>query len=135
MAKVKEIAYCTPDDIPQDVLSSNEPIILKGLVDNWPIVKAANKSAQKAAKYLSKYYQGMTVGLGYSDKVNNGRFFYNNDYSGFNFTKKAALLDDVLSQLIKSLDDKNADSFYVGSTHVDKLLPHFREENDLGSLS
>lgn len=135
MAEVKEVSGYTSHDIPEEVLSSNEPIILKDLVSHWPIVKAANNSVETAVNYLNKYYQGMTVGIGVSDKVNNGRLFYSKDFSGFNFTKKAAQLDDVLSQLIASLHDDKADSLYVGSTPVDKLLPGFRAKNDLGALT
>jgi len=135
MARVKQISGCTPEEIPVDVLSSNEPVILKGLVDNWPMVQAANESAQQAANYLKQYYQGLTVGMGVSDHKNNGRLFYSDDFSGFNFTKKAAQFDDVLAQLLAAQYDAQADSLYVGSTHVDKLLPGFRAENDLAAIT
>ena len=135
MAKVKQVTGCSPESIPDDILISNEPIILKGLVENWPIVRAANESAEQAANYLNQYYQGMSVGMGVSDNKNKGRLFYNEDFSGFNFSKQAAQLDEVLTQLLASQDDAKADSLYVGSTHVDKLLPNFRQENDIAALS
>lgn len=135
MAKVKQVTGCSPESIPDDILISNEPIILKGLVDDWPIVRAANESAEQAANYLNQYYQGMSVGMGVSDNKNKGRLFYNEDFSGFNFSKQAAQLDEVLTQLLASQDDAKADSLYVGSTHVDKLLPNFRQENDIAALS
>ncbi len=135
MTKVKKIAACSPSDIPASVLTSKEPVILTGLVDSWPIVEAAKESAEQASKYLKQYYQGLTVGMGVSEYKNNGRLFYNEDFSGFNFTKQAAQFDDVLAQLLATQDSAKSDSLYVGSTHVDKLLPGFRQENDLAALS
>ncbi|WP_019026165.1 cupin-like domain-containing protein [Colwellia piezophila] len=135
MAKVKQITACTPTNIPSDVLTSNEPIILKGLVDSWPIVQAANESAEQVSTYLKQYYQGLTVGMGVSDDKHNGRLFYNEDFSGFNFTKQAAQFDDVLAQLLATQDSAKSDSLYVGSTQVDKLLPGFRVDNDLAALT
>jgi len=135
MAKVKQVTACSPEDISADLLASNEPVILKGLVNNWPIVQAAKQSAEQATKYLNQYYQGLTVGLGVSEPQHDGRLFYNEDFSGFNFTKQAAQFDQVLSQLLAAQHLATPPSLYVGSTHVDKLLPGFRQENDLMALS
>ncbi len=135
MAKVKQITTCTPLDIPESVLTSNEPIILKGLVNSWPIVQAAKESTEQASEYISQYYQGMTVGIGISEAKNSGRLFYNEDFSGFNFTQQSAQLDDVLTQLLASKHLTLSPSLYVGSTSVDKLLPGFRQENDLAAIA
>jgi len=135
MAKVKQVTGCSAESIPADVLMSNEPIILKGLVNDWPIVQAAKESSEQAANYLNQYYQGMSVGMGVSDYKNKGRLFYSEDFSGFNFSKQAAQFDEVLTQLLASQSDAKADSLYVGSTHVDKLLPNFRQKNDIAALS
>ncbi|PKG85893.1 cupin [Colwellia sp. 75C3] len=135
MPKVKNISACSPLDIPESVLTSNKPVILTGLVDSWPVVKAAKESSEQASHYLNQYYQGMTVGMGVSAHENNGRLFYNEDFSDFNFTKQAAQFDQVLAQLLASQHLNKSPSIYVGSTHVDKLLPGFRQENDLAAIS
>ncbi len=135
MTKVKQVIDCSPENITKDILMSNEPLVLKGLVNDWPIVSAAKNSPEQAAKYLKKYYQGMTVGIGVSEYKNNGRLFYNDDFTGFNFSKHTAQFDEVLGYLLASQHDAKANSLYVGSTDVNQLLPDFRQENDIAALS
>ena len=45
---VKTITGLSPNDIPDAVLGSHTPIVIKGLVANWPLVQAANNSPKKA---------------------------------------------------------------------------------------
>lgn len=135
MPKVKEVLTCTPSDITNEILMSDEPVILKGLVKSWPVVQAALNSTEDVANYLNKFYQGMTVGLGVSDNKYQGRLFYNEDLSGFNFSKQAAQFDQVLAQLLAFKNKNKSPSLYVGSTQVDKLLPEFRDNNDIAALS
>lgn len=98
------------------------------------MVKAAKCSAEDGADYLKHYDQGMTVGAGVCAPENQGRLFYNDDFSELNFTKEPVLLNDFLNQILASADDKQAVSRYIGSIQVDKLLPNFRDENDISAL-
>ena len=43
--KVMEVSGCTPEDLPDEVLRSEQPLVLKGLVADWPMVRAAIRSA------------------------------------------------------------------------------------------
>ena len=45
---VREIDGLCPGEVPAEVLNSAEPLLLKGMVAEWPIVKAAKISAQSA---------------------------------------------------------------------------------------
>ena len=49
---VKEVQGLRADAVPPDVLTSTEPLLLKGLVADWPFVKAGRESASEAAQYL-----------------------------------------------------------------------------------
>jgi len=60
-----------------------------------------------------------------------GRFFYNENLSGFNFAAIQARLDLFLEELDDHKGDVRPPSAYVGSTAVDTHLPGFRAENDL----
>lgn len=119
------------DSIPPEVLTSTEPLLLKGLVAEWPFVKAGRESMSAAAQYLLKFYANTPVGVGRGPAENLGRFFYNDDMSGFNFEREVAKLDQVLSEILMHEHVDAAPSYYVGSTAVDTCLPGFRSENDL----
>jgi hypothetical protein len=60
-----------------------------------------------------------------------GRIFYNEDLTGFNFQRRMTKLDVVLETLTKAQADENAPTVYLGSTTIDTCLPGFRGENDL----
>lgn len=102
---------------------------------SWPVVNAAKKSVTQVADYLQRYYQGMTVVAGIGEAKNNGRLFYRDDFSALNFSNEPVQLDAFLNQLQADILAKKPKSRYVGSIHIDKLLPNFRTENDLAAIA
>ncbi|RYE57242.1 MAG: cupin-like domain-containing protein, partial [Sphingobacteriales bacterium] len=93
---VRVVDGCEPDDIPQFILNSDEPLILKGLVEKWPLVEAARTSTEAASAYLKTFYRGSTVNAAYGPSENNGRIFYSEDMSGFNYERRKTSLDKFL---------------------------------------
>lgn len=114
-----------------ELLDAGQPVVLKGLVDDWGLVKAGRRSARDAIAYLTHYYNGKTVGAYYGAPEIEGRYFYNDDVSGLNFESRRSPLDEVLAALTQYLDEGKPPSIYVGSTTVDACLPGLRVENDL----
>lgn len=128
---VNEVQGVRPDAVPTEILTSTEPLLLKGLVSEWPFVKAGLESATAAAEYLLRFYANATVGAGYVAPEKAGRFFYNDDMSGFDFDQDMVKLDQVLAEILQYEQADEAPSRYVGSTKVDACLPGFRAENDV----
>jgi hypothetical protein len=117
--------------LPDEVLASTEPLVLRGLVADWPMVRAARASAGEAEAYLRRFHRDATVLATHAMSEAGGRIFYNDDLSGFNFSAQMVRFDQVLEALRTHLDDPAPPTFYVGSTTVDACLPGFRAENDL----
>ena len=128
---VKEVQGLRADAVPTEILTSIEPLLLKGLVADWPLVKAGRESASEAAQYLLKFYSDRPVGVGCGPAENSGRFFYNDDMTGFNFERSMVKLDHVLTEILRYEHVDEAPSYYVGSTTIDICLPGFRAENDV----
>lgn len=128
---VATLEGCDPRDIPAHVFESEVPIVLKGLVGQWPAVKACGQSLASATQYLSGYWveKPVTVYVGGSEI--HGRFGYNADFTDFNFKSGYGQLGTVLQKLSEEPDDGQANAIYVGSTSVDDWLPGFREHNDV----
>ena len=114
-----------PDAIPADILQSAEPLLLKGLVADWPVVKAARESDQAAVDYLKSFYENATVGSFIGPPGGDGRVFYNAEMTDFNYRRVMLKLDQVLDELLAHEGNKDAPMFYVGSTTVDTCLPGF----------
>ena len=117
--------------LPDDVLRSTQPLVLKGLVSHWPMVQAAQQSPSAAAQYLRSFYRGAIVEAFFGAPQFGGRFFYNDDLTGFNFHPERLKLDAVLDEIDRYARDAQPPGIYVGSTTVETCLPGFRDQNDV----
>lgn len=128
---VKELTGVDPQALPDALLGATEPLLLRRLVAHWPAAQAGLSSGPAASSCLRGFYREATVGAWFGAPDIDGRFFYNDDFSGFNFRAERHRLDAVLDLLDACRDDNRQPAIYVGSTTVDTCLPGFRECNDL----
>lgn len=128
---ITEINGCKADNIPSYILSSTEPLVLRGLVADWPIVSEGKQSATHAADYIRQFYRNNPVTAAIGDPTSSGRIFYNDNFSGFNYQSHKVNLNSVLDKIQQHHTDNNPPTIYVASTLVDEWLPGFRAENDL----
>lgn len=128
---VQSLDGIEPEAIPESVFSSESPLLLRGLVAEWPVVQAARTSEEAADAYLRDYYYDSTVGVFYGAPESGGRVFYNEDMSGFAYQPVMVKLNQVLDKIREHRDDHKPPSVYLGSTTVDTCLPGFRDENDV----
>jgi hypothetical protein len=131
--QVREIAGYRRADVPwRDLLTQGEPIILRGLVTDWPIVTAGRASSQAAVDHLLSFYNGRPA-AGYTASAREGgRYFYGDEtLTRLNFDPERVQLDDYLARLLAALDDPEAPSRYVGSTDLDGYFPGLTAANDL----
>jgi hypothetical protein len=100
----KELTNFSPDSLDDSVLSSTEPVVLRGLVADWPIVAAGKQSPQAAADYLRQFYSGKPLTASYAPPAIKGRVGYNEDLSGFNFEAVTVVLDDFFDRQFSHVD-------------------------------
>ncbi len=131
-APIREVSGVDARALPDSLLESAEPLVVRGLVTGWPLVQAARRSPGEASAYLLGRYSGMKVTVLFAPPQVGGRFFYNDDLSGFNFRRAKTTLDSVLADLERASRDPQPPAIYVGSTLIDECLPGFRAENPLG---
>jgi len=129
--KIREIGGLDARALPDGLLESTEPVVMRGLVAHWPMVRAALESERAAIRYLGGFYRDATVVVMRGEPGMGGRFFYNEDLSGFNFNTARLRLDTVLEDLDRHASSANPPSIYVGSTTIDVALPGFRAHNDI----
>lgn len=128
---IREVSDIGPDGVPDWILTSTEPLLLKGMIADWPIVTAAKQSAAAADAYIRRFYQNATIGAFFGPPNIKGRIFYNEDMTGFNYRPEKLKLNTVLDKIQQHLGDEQPPAVYVGSTTVDTCLPGFRAENDI----
>ena len=111
--------------------SADRPILFKALVADWSAVKAKMTDPASARGFLSRHWIADPLTAYVAESAVNGRFFYNDAFSGFNFQAGSAPLEQVLRRMEEQQTAAEPLSIYVGSTAVDRWLPGFREQNDL----
>lgn len=129
--RIEERACGGSGRVPDDVLETTQPLVLRGLASEWPMVKASYRSSSDAVDYLRGYYRDATVCAFVGDASAGGRVFYNKDLSGFNYESQMIRFDRVLDMLEQHAGDAEPPMIYVGSTTVDVCLPGFRRDNDV----
>ena len=130
--KIRVVGDCRPDDLPiGELLSTGEPVVLAGLVRDWGLVRAGQRSDRDAMDYLRSFYNGRPITFSYGDPEILGRPFYTEDFTSLNCVVRRASLDTLLAEITEHLDDSLPPTYYAASLLIDSCLPGFRKENDL----
>lgn len=128
---IKEVHGYTAKTISAGVLTAIEPLVFRALVAEWPVVSAGRRAAHDAADYLRGFNQGLPFTASIGAPEIQGRIFYNEIFSDFNYASRKVDLNDFLDKVLAHSNDNNPPTFYIGSTIVDQWLPGFRAQNDL----
>lgn len=122
----------TPDAIPFDVQQSPVPLVLKGLLSDWPCVQAATQGSAALLDYLEEFSVNRDVLAFRAAADSKGRIFYNEDLSGFNFDRITTTLEALFTKWREPLDQE---CLYLGSTNADGYFPGFRVSNDISIVN
>ena len=131
MKAIRVVENCQSNHISEEILLSNEPLLLKNFVHDWPLVKEAKKSDSAVISYLRNFDAKKPLTAMTGDPTIKGRIFYNEDLSGFNFDYRRVSLEEIFQKLTECSKLEEPPMIYVGSTNIDNWLPGFREENDI----
>ncbi|MEO1081659.1 MAG: cupin-like domain-containing protein [Pseudomonadota bacterium] len=112
----------------QAFLDGNEPVVLRGLVAHWPEL-AMDDAALLA--YLGEASSDTPMPFYTAQPEAQGRIFYNDTMTGFNFERRTGRLRDCCEWLAAHRQEPDAGTLYVGSTAVDGWLPGFRDSHEL----
>lgn len=129
---MRERTGLLPSALLADLLQAAEPVILRGLVQHWPLVQAARQSDQRFCDYLRGFGADTKVGLWRGPPEIDGRFFYNADMTGFNYQREIGRFGDLLDELLARAHEDRPPALYLGSTELDGSFPGMRQANELG---
>lgn len=129
--KTRVVYDCVPDSIPDDIICSPEPVVLKGLVKDWPLVKLAAESSSAAVDYLKSHYNGRPSLINKGHPGINGRYFYNDDVQSLNYDTVKMTVDEALDLILQSQKDPARPSYYISSNAIDTHFPELRKAHHL----
>lgn len=117
-----------------DVVAGHRPVVLRGLVKDWPAVRAGLIGPEELATYLKRFDCGIQVAVKTAAPQVKGRFFYDPAIAGFNFSKERMSIGQVLDSLLGLADARNPPSFAIQSVQARHCLPGFDTDNALRIL-
>ncbi|MDE2263659.1 MAG: cupin-like domain-containing protein [Gammaproteobacteria bacterium] len=132
----KEIAGrdLTPKRFQRELVEGCRPVIIRGLVADWPVVQAARGAPARLKDYLAAFDVGGRVETYLGSPAIAGKYYYAADLKGFNFERRIMKLLDALQAIMESLDGTQAQSVYVGSVPTGDSLPGFAAANPMPLL-
>lgn len=113
-----------------EIVGSYAPVVLRGLVRDWPLV-AASATGEGAEAYLLGFDRGAQAEAFIGPPGIRGRFFYAPDMRGFNFERRRGPLRDLLRYLRGLEGTANAPAVYAGAVETAGVLPGLAEANPM----
>lgn len=133
--KIAETTQLSLEEFHNEVLLAGKPLVIRGLVNNWPLVQAGKQGALAFCNYLKRFDRGYDINTAYGPPSIKGRFFYNADMSGFNFRAGQAKLSHSLDYLLEHADDNPPPALAIQSVIIPHYLPGVEHENRLALLA
>lgn len=129
----QEIAGCevTPDRFRREIVEACRPVILRRLVEDWPLVRAADDSPRALVAYLSTFDAARQIEVFFGDPAIAGKYYYGEDLKGFNFDRRAMRFRDAMQAVLDAIDHPGGKSVYVGSVPCRECLPGLAAANPL----
>lgn len=129
-APIADIATVDPARF-AEIRAAGRPVVMRGLGAEWPAVKAAQAGNEAIAEYLVAFGPRRPVGGVMAPAEIEGRFFYNREMTGFNFTRHEGRLEHFLAELLRLRAEPAPPAMAVQSELLDELLPGFAEANPM----
>lgn len=127
-AQIPELDNVTPERFRDEIVPAARPVVMRGLVGDWPVVAAGRTSPVAVCDYLRRFDHGQQVKTLSGPPRIDGRFFYNDDLSGFNFQQQPARVSTVLDFLLEHAGDERPPALAAQSITSRDNLPGFSAE-------
>lgn len=98
---------------------------LPQIADGWPLIAAGNAGPEELVEAICAMDSGEPAELMVGQPDIGGRFFYNDDLSGFNFSRQKAQLSQLARELLRVAEFDAPPALYAGATSTAAHAPQF----------
>jgi hypothetical protein len=128
MSEAAQILVRTDVDLKtfrEEIEPAGQPVLLKGLVKDWPIVRAARESPRALADAIRGFDRGRLPFVIDVPPELEGRIFYRDDMRGLNFTRSPAPIGATLDRLLGLMEHPRPPGVFIESMITADFLPDF----------
>ncbi len=115
----------------EEIRPARQPVVMRGLAAQWPGVAAGKQRGRAIADYLLGFGPTRPVAGIMAPPEEKGRYFYNPEFTGFNFSKHQGELAAFLGELLRIGGEREPVGMAVQSETIPELLPGFVEANPM----
>jgi len=129
MKAIEERSGVTSEQFHNEIRPRALPIVLRGLVKDWPAVKAALQGPHECADYIADFATDKPQKIGVGAPEINGLFHYDDELRGLNFGWGAESVTNYFDRLIDEFDKVAPSSMAMQALPVHEELIGFEEQN------
>jgi hypothetical protein len=118
-----------------EIIPANQPAVMRGVLRDWPAVQAGCHSAAHVVDYFKQLDRGATITAMVGPPEINGRFFYTDDFKGFNFGSKNVPFSTALDTFVALAEDPQPPAIALQALHAPDMMPSFQAENTMPLLN
>jgi hypothetical protein len=116
------------DDLDARLKGAQEPFVIRGLISDWPLVKAGLESPRAARAYLLDHRRDRAFTVNIGEPGAGERLFYD-DAMGMNFRTGRASLNDIFAGIDANEYKPDAPAIYLSSVDVQGYFDGLHEAN------
>jgi len=109
-----------------EIVPLNQPAVIRSLVSDWPLVNAAEKSADSAVDYLKPLDKGAITSALVGTPEINGRFFYTDELTELNFKRAQVTMSIGLDRLLAITKNPNPHAIALQAVQLEDVMPDFQ---------
>ncbi len=113
----------------EEIVPLQQPIVIRGFAEHWPLVNAAKKTPQDFASYLMRFYTDKKASILVGHPDIKGRFFYNDDMTDLNYIKGDERLDLFLGRLLELMSKEIYPAISIQNLVLSDILPGLADDN------
>ena len=126
----------TPDaeTFHREIRAACEPVLMKGLVANWPMVAAARAGDEVLVANMTARAANTLLSYSTGEPALEGRFHYTDDVRQLNFSREQATLHDFLQMLLAEASAASPRALAAQGVAAHHCLPGFSQAHPLWLL-
>src|SRR5437762_4895075 len=131
LAPIAEWAAPSPDQFRAEILSSEQPAMLRGIARDWPLVLAARQDAHKAMSLLEAGANARLTNVLRADPEEEGRFHYARDVRSFNFIRGEGNVAGIIAGLREEENRYPPSSIAAQGLDAERYFPGFAQTHPM----
>jgi hypothetical protein len=134
IAEIIDVRTLDRERFEREVVAAARPVVLRGLVAEWPAARLGRESPEAICRYLVERDNGAPVDVILLRPEEKGRIFYNAAMDGFNFIKNRLPLSRIVEQVARYSAFDTPPAVAAQSAPIRGCLPRFLDENPMPLL-